>query len=64
MQNSKSALENQDFVKKAISEMVELDAAPALRIGGIPTVVSPLDVVLSQTSFGQVATYRKHVMCH
>jgi hypothetical protein len=43
--NSKSALENHEFVTKAISDMVEACAASALPFGVIPTVVSPLGVV-------------------
>jgi hypothetical protein len=45
MPNSKSAFEHQDFVTKAISDMVEAGAASALPTGVIPTVVSPLGVV-------------------
>jgi len=45
MPNSKSELENHEFVTKAISDMVEVGAASALPIGVIPTVVSPLGVV-------------------
>jgi hypothetical protein len=58
MIKSKSAFKRQDFVTKVISEMVETGAAPAVYIGGIPKVVSPLGVGISQTSFGQVASYR------
>jgi len=42
MPNSKSALENNEFVTKAISDMVEASAASALPTCVIPTVVSPL----------------------
>ncbi len=45
MPNSKSALEHNELVNKAISEMVEAGAASALPTGVIPTVVSPLGVV-------------------
>jgi len=45
MPNSKSALENHEFVTKAIFDMVEASAASALSTGAIPTVVSPLGVV-------------------
>jgi hypothetical protein len=45
MTNSKSALENHNFVTKAISDMVGAGAASALPFGVIPTVVSPLGVV-------------------
>ena len=45
MTNSKSALEQHEFVTKAISEMVEASAVSALPTGVISTVVSPLGVV-------------------
>jgi hypothetical protein len=45
MPNSKSALENHEFVIKAILDTVEACAASALPTGVIPTVVSPLGVV-------------------
>ena len=45
MPNSKSALENHEFVTKAISDTIEAGAASALSTGVIPTVVSPPDVV-------------------
>ena len=44
---SKSSLEHQDFVTRAISKMVEVGAASALPIGVIPMVVSPLAVLFS-----------------
>ena len=42
---SKSTLEHQDFVTKAISEIVEVGDASVLPIGLIATVMSPLGVV-------------------
>jgi hypothetical protein len=45
MPNSKSALENHEFVTKVISDMVEAGATSALPTGVIPTAVSPLGVV-------------------
>ena len=44
MPNSE-ALEDHEFVTKAISEMVQAGAASALPTGVIPTVVNPLGVV-------------------
>jgi len=43
--NSKSALENHEFVTKRIFDMDEVGAASALLFGVIPTVVSPLGVI-------------------
>ena len=43
--NSKSTLEQHEFVTKAIYEMVEAGTASALPAGVIPTVESPLGVV-------------------
>jgi hypothetical protein len=43
---SKSKLENREFVNKAISDMIEACAASALPTGVMPTVVSPLSVVV------------------
>jgi len=62
MLNSKLTLEHQDFVTKTISEMVEVGAAPALHIGGIPTVVSPLGVAISQPSFGVLSLNMRYVI--
>jgi hypothetical protein len=45
MPNSKSALENHEFVTKAISDMVGACAVSALPFGVIPTVVCPLGFV-------------------
>ncbi len=50
MPSSKSAFEHHEFVTKAISDMVEVGAASALPSGVIPTVVSPLGVVLKPHS--------------
>jgi hypothetical protein len=45
MLNSKPPLELQDFVTKAISEMVEVGAASAISIDVKPTDASPLAIV-------------------
>jgi hypothetical protein len=45
MLNSIQALEHQDFVTKAILDLVKDGAAFAIPIGVIPTVVSPFGVV-------------------
>ena len=45
MKNSKSSLDNHDFVTKAVTEMLEAGAVSVLPSGVIPTVVSPLGVV-------------------
>jgi hypothetical protein len=45
MPSSKSALENHEFVTKAISDMVEVGATSALPFGVIPRVVIPFGVV-------------------
>jgi hypothetical protein len=45
MLNSKSTLDNEEFVTKAIMEMVEAGAASALLACVIPKIVSPLGVV-------------------
>jgi hypothetical protein len=50
MPNSKPALENNEFVTKAISDMVEAGAASALPTGVLPTVVSPPGVFLKPHS--------------
>jgi hypothetical protein len=45
MRNSKSSLDNQDFVTKAVTEMTEVGAVSALPSGVFPAVISPLGVV-------------------
>ncbi len=42
MRNLKSSLDNQDFVTKAVAEMMEAGAVSALPSGVLPTVISPL----------------------
>ncbi len=44
--NSKSSFKNKDVVTKKISDMVDAGTTLVLRIGAMPTIVSPLDVVL------------------
>ena len=51
MPYSKSALENHEFVSKAIFEMVEAGVASALPTGVILTVESPLGVVPKPHSY-------------
>jgi hypothetical protein len=45
MRNSKYSLDNQDFVTKAVVEMMEACAVSFLPSGVLPTVISPLRVV-------------------
>jgi hypothetical protein len=45
MRNSKSSLNNQDFVTKAVAEMMEASAVSVLALGVLPIVISPLGVV-------------------
>ncbi len=45
MRNSNSSLDNQEFVTKAVAEMLEAGAVSVLPSGVIPTMVSPLGVV-------------------
>jgi len=45
MRNSKSSLDNQDFVTKVVTEMLKACAVSILPSGVIPTMVSTLGVV-------------------
>ncbi len=45
MRNSKSSLDNQGLVTKAVAEMMEACAVLALPSGAFPTVISPLGVI-------------------
>ncbi len=45
MRNSKSSLHYQDFVTKAVAEMMEAGATSGLPSGFLPTVISPIGVV-------------------
>ncbi len=50
IRNSKSSLDNHDFVTNAVTEMLEPGAVSVLPFGVIPTVVSPLGVVPKRNS--------------
>ena len=50
MRNSKSSLDNQDFVTKAVVEMMEACAISVLPSGFLPTMISPLGVVPKSNS--------------
>jgi len=45
LRNSKSSLDNQEFVTKVVSEMLVAGAVTTLPSGVLPTVISPLGVV-------------------
>ncbi len=50
MRNSKSSLDNYDFVTKAVVDMMNACAVSVLPSGVLPTVISPLGVVQEPNS--------------
>ncbi len=63
MRNSKSSLDNQDFVTKAVSGMMKACAVSALPLGVLPTVIISLGVVPNETKLRQTSTRRQHEVC-